>query len=424
MEEIKRMSIKEHRLHSGVTETIGKVPLRSLRDLAVFYTPGVAYASLAIKKDREMSYALTNRANRIAIVSNGSRILGLGNIGPEAGYPVMEGKALLFKKFGDVDAVPITISAETTDEIVDFVKKIQPAFGGINIEDIASPTCFEVVDKLNDELDIPVFHDDRQGTAIVALAGLKNALKLVGKKISEAKIAVNGVGAAGIGIAQLLITAGAKDLVMIDRAGIVYDGRERNMNPTKESLAKHTNKKRLMGGLRDAVKGADVLIGASERGAFRSRFIKLMADKPIVFALANPEPEMSYYAAKSAGAKIVATGMSGVPNQINNLLAFPAVFRGALDIGARKINMQMQIAAADALAKSVPQRMLSDKYIIPDFADEDMTKITANVAAAVARSAIETGVARKKMSETEIRRNIEAKLKRYQRIEDFVSRLG
>jgi malate dehydrogenase (oxaloacetate-decarboxylating) len=423
MHRLREKALEAHRRNRGVTETIGKVAVRSLDDLALYYTPGIAYASLAIKKNPELSYSLTNRANRIAIVSNGSRILGLGNIGPYAGYPVMEGKSLLFKKFGNVDAVPLTINADTTEEIVAFIDAIEPSFAGINIEDISSPTCFDVFDILQGKLDIPVFHDDRQGTAVVALAGLKNALRVVGKRLPEVRIAINGVGAAGTGIAQLLIAAGANDIIMCDRAGILYKGRDRNMNVTKALLTSHTNRGNLMGGIRDAAKGADILIGASEKGAFNSALIKGLADDSIVFPLANPAPEIGYREAKAAGARIVGTGASEVPNQINNLLAFPAVFRGTLDVGARKINMQMLLSASDALAKSIPDRLLSEDYVIPNFAEENMTYITANVAAAVGKAAIATGVARRKMSEVAIRKGVRGMLKRYQRIEDFMGRL-
>lgn len=421
---IEELSIKVHEVARGKIEQIGRVQVRNLRDLSIYYAPGVAYVSNAIRANKMLSYKYTARGNRIAIISDGSRILGLGDIGPEAGIPVMEGKALLFKRFGNVDALPLTINADTADQIVEFAKAIEPSVGGINIEDIANTRCFDVFERLQKELSIPVFHDDREGTAVVVSAALENALKLVGKDLKTVKIVINGIGAAGLGIAQLLLASGATNIIMCDTRGILYKGRKDNMTPTKELLAEHTNKSELKGQLADAAKGADVLIGASNRAAFNEFMIKSMATKAIVFALANPEPEISYEKAKEAGAAIVATGASAVANQVNNLLAFPAIFRGTLDAQARKINTAMLQAASEELARSVPKALLSTDHIIPNFVDEDFTEITANIAAAVAKAAIDTGVAGIKVEPSEVKKETKLALKRYLKFEKTIGKLG
>jgi malate dehydrogenase (oxaloacetate-decarboxylating) len=418
-----RAVLKAHERARGKVEIVGRVRIRNLVDLATYYTPGVAYVSSAIYANKDLSYKYTGRSNRIAILSDGSRILGLGNIGPYAGMPVMESKALLFKRFGNVDAIPFALNCKTTDEVVAVAKAIEPAIGGINIEDIAPPRCFEIVDRLQEELDIPVFHDDRHGTSVVVLAALKNALKLQNKNLKKARIVINGTGSAGIGVAQLLIAAGATDVTMCDRRGIVYKGRKEDMNYVKTAIAEHTNKRMLKGQLPDAVKGADVLIGLSAKGVFNSWLIKSMAEKSIVFALANPDPEITYDKAKAAGAGIVATGASNTINQVNNLLVFPAIFRGALDVGARKINMAMQLAASDALANSVSPRRLSTNFIIPNFVNSDMTEITADVSCAVARAAMKTGVSRARVDLNLMKKSVKTMLKRYSKIEKVVTRL-
>ncbi len=422
--DIGALSLKAHAMARGKIEEVGRVPIMNLDDLAIYYTPGVVSSCLAIRDNKDLSYDYTSRGNRIAIVTDGSRILGLGGIGPEAGMPVMEGKALLFKKFGNVDAVPLTIRTTTAEEMISFVKAIEPGFGGINIEDTAPPKCFEVVDRLQKELDIPIFHDDRQGTSVVAYAALKNALRLVGKDLKDAKIVINGIGAAGVGIAQLLLAAGAGNIIMCDTRGILYQGRKDDMNTIKENLATHTNRSSLKGQLEDAVKGADVLIGVSSKGAFSDKMIKAMAPRAIVFALANPDPEIDYGAAKAAGAEIVATGVSDLPNQVNNLLAFPAIFRGALDARARKINTAMLLAAADSLGTGVPKFKLSKDHIIPNFTEDDIISITAEMAVAVARAAVETGVSDSKLDANSIRKNVRGALKRYSKIEASMTKLG
>ena len=419
---IRDVALMAHERSMGKIEIIGKVPVTTLRDLAIYYTPGVSYPSLEIKEDKKLSYVYTARANRIAVISDGSRVLGLGNIGPEAGLPVMEGKSLLFKKFGNVDALPLVVRAETTEELVAIAKAIEPGVGGINLEDISSPKCFEVFERLQKELSIPVFHDDREGTAVVTLAALQNALKIVGKEISSAFIVINGAGAAGVGIAQLLLAAGAANIVMCDKRGILYKGRTDNMNNIKELLAEHTNRNLLKGQLVDAVKNCDVLIGASSEGAFNERLIRSMAPRAIVFALANPDPEITYNEAKAAGAEVVATGASNVPNQINNVLAFPAIFRGALDVQARKINTQMLLAAADALSSNVQKAKLNSEHIVPNFSDDDINSITAVVAAEVAKAAMETGVSRIKVDPALIRKNTSVALMRYSKLEKSFSK--
>ncbi len=424
IKDIEKLSLDAHAASSGAVELVGRVKIKSLEDLAVYYTPGVAYVSKAIRANKDLSYKYTSRGNRIAIISDGSRILGLGDIGPEAGIPVMEGKALLFKKFGNVDALPIAIRAKSAEEIVAFARAIEPSVAGINLEDISSPNSFVVFEMLQKELSIPVYHDDRQGTAVVALAALTNALKLVGKSVKSARIVINGVGSAGVGIAQLLISEGATNIIMCDTRGILYKGRKDNMNPMKESLATHTNRGLLKGQLQDAARGADVLIGVSSRGAFTDGMIKSMKKNPIVFALANPDPEISYEKAIAAGAAVVATGESDVPNQVNNLLAFPAILRGALDVHARKINTAMLLAAAATMAESIPKNRLKSDHIIPNFVADNFSEMTANVAVAVAKAAMSTGVARVKKDPSAIRQAVKAALKRYSRLEADIAKLN
>ena len=381
-------SLALHKKLKGKIEIKSKIPVTQ-ENLKLLYTPGVAAVSLAVAKDKSKGYDYTSKWNMVAIVSDGSRVLGLGKIGPEAALPVMEGKAILFKQLGNVDAVPLCIRAQTAAEIIDFVKHISPTFGAVNIEDIETPKCFEVFERLNAELDIPVFHDDRQGTAVVALAGLINALKIVGKKKENAKVVIAGAGAAGFGIMEILLEYGFKNLVLVDSAGIIYKGRKENMSKHKEIIASRTNEKKISGRLSDAAVGADVLIAATGvAGEITKEMISSMGRRAIVFALTNPEPEILPSDAKAAGAEIVGTGRSDFPNQINNSVAFPGIFRGALDARARKINMRMQIAAAQAIADFVETP--SAENIIPATTDG---KISAVVAAAVARAARESGVA-------------------------------
>ncbi len=413
---MKEKALVAHSLNHGKIEIIGKVPLDTGEDLSLYYTPGVAYPCLAIKDNPELSYEYTGRGNSIAIITDGTRVLGLGKIGAEAAMPVMEGKSLLFKKFSGINAVPLVISATEEDEIVKFVKTVSPSFGGINIEDIESPKVFNVVKRLEEELEIPVFHDDRYGTAVVVLAAMKNALMLAGKRLGDSRIVINGAGSAGIGIAELLIDAGAKNLIMCDSRGIIYSGRAEGMNPTKEHIASLTNPKAMKGNLDDAARGADVLIGVSISGKFPDGMIGTMAEKPIVFALSNPDPEITYKGAREAGAFIIATGRSDCPNQINNYLVFPGVFKGLLSCRARRINNRMLILAGNAIAKSVG-KSLSVEKIVPDLQDLCKKNVTGMVAAAVVAGAIETGVARVKADPKEVKRLTMKGVKRYSSIE-------
>ena len=386
------LSISEHRKHRGKLSSVPKVPIRDKRDLSIRYTPGVAGPSLRIKENPDEVYELTRKRNSLAVVSDGSRVLGLGNIGPLAALPVMEGKALLFKYFGGVDAVPIVIDKHSADEIVETVKAIAPSFGGINLEDIRTPTCFEVLERLEKELDIPVRHDDQQGTAVVVLAALKAALELLNKRLSEVKIILFGLGASNYFTYKLLKAAGAKKIIAIDSKGVIRPDRE--LPEYKRKIAIETNPEEKT--IEEAFSGADVVIAASKPGpgVIKKERISLMND-PIVFALANPVPEIMPEEAKEAGAKIVATGRSDLPNQVNNSLAFPAVFRGAFDARAKKITMQMILAASEGLYEYAKRRGLSEDYIIPRMTDEGVYEY---VAAKVAVAAVESGVARRKLS--------------------------
>ena len=343
-------SLKLHEQWKGKIEVVETVPVKSKEDLALAYTPGVAEPCLAIQKDVNKSYDLTRRHNMCLVVTDGSAVLGLGNIGPEAGMPVMEGKCVLFKAFGGVDAFPMCIKSQDVDTIVETIYQVSGSFGGVNLEDISAPRCFEIEKRLKEKCDIPIFHDDQHGTAIITLAGLMNALKVTGKELDKVKIVMNGAGAAAIAIAKLLITSGAKDVTMCDRTGAIYEGREAGMNPVKEEMAKITNLRKEQGSLADIVKGADVFIGVSAPKALTVDMVKTMNQDAIVFACANPTPEIFPDEAKAGGAKVVATGRSDFPNQINNVLAFPGIFRGAFDVRARDINDEMKIAAAKALA--------------------------------------------------------------------------
>lgn len=411
----KDTALEEHRKRNGKIEIMPKVPLRNSEDLSIYYTPGVAYPCLEIKGNRDLVFEYTGKSNTIAIVSDGTRILGLGNIGPEAGLPVMEGKAALFKKFGGVDAVPICIGTTDEEEILKFIENVAPTFGGINIEDIESPKSFRIVNRAQELVSIPVFQDDQQGTSVVAVAALLNALRLAGKG-KDARIVINGAGTAGIGVAKLVLHAGFKNVTILDSSGAIYEGRPEDMNDFKAELAKHTNKEKKAGGLAEIAEGADVLIGLSKKGIFTKEIIQSMNEKSIVFALANPEPEIEYEDAKAAGAFVAATGRSDKPNQVNNVVAFPGIMRGLLDVRAKGINIEMLYAAALAAAKGVGKE-LSAECILQGVFDKHYQKTAANIAVAVAQAAMKTGMARVQRTPEEIRADMKARIKRYNSLE-------
>ena len=384
-------SLRLHEEWKGKIEVVATVPVATKDDLSLAYTPGVAQPCLEIQKDVEKSYELTRRHNLCLVVTDGSAVLGLGDIGPEAGMPVMEGKCVLFKAFGDVDAFPLCIKSHDVDEIVNTIYLISGSFAGVNLEDISAPRCFEIERKLKEKCDIPIFHDDQHGTAIITLAGLTNALRLVGKKKEEVKVVVNGAGAAAISITRLLLTAGVKHITLCDRKGAISEGRTEGMNPIKEEMAKMTNLEKRSGSLADMLVGADVFIGVSAPGVVTTEMVKTMNKDAILFACANPTPEIFPDDAKTGGARVVATGRSDFPNQINNVLAFPGIFRGAFDVRAKDINDEMKLAASHALAELITDEELSEDYIIPKAFDPRVGKA---VAAAVADAARKTGVAR------------------------------
>ena len=384
-------SLRLQREWKGKIEVVTRVPVENKDDLSLAYTPGVAQPCLEIQKDVDKSYDLTRRWNMCLVVTDGSAVLGLGNIGPEAGMPVMEGKCVLFKAFGDVDAFPLCIKSNDVDEIVNTIYLISGSFGGVNLEDISAPRCFEIEKKLKEKCDIPIFHDDQHGTAIITLAGLTNALKVVGKKKEDVRIVMNGAGAAAISIARLLLTAGFKDITLCDRKGAIYEGRPEGMNPIKEEMAKVTNLAKKSGSLAEMLVGADVFIGVSAPGAVTTEMVKTMNKDAVVFACANPTPEIFPDDAKAGGAKVVSTGRSDFPNQINNVLAFPGIFRGAFDVRAKEINDEMKLAASEALANLITDEELSPEYIIPKAFDK---RVGPAVAKAVAEAAKRTGVAR------------------------------
>ena len=386
----RKESLKKHGEWKGKIETKVRVPVGCREDLSLAYTPGVAEPCLAINKDKNKSFELTRRWNTVPVITDGTAVLGLGDIGPEAGMPVMEGKCALFKAFGDVDAFPICIGSKDTEDIINTIKLISGSFGGINLEDISAPRCFEIETRLKEELDIPVFHDDQHGTAIVSSAALLNALKLAGKKIDGIKLVINGAGAAGIAIAKFLITFGVKDLTMCDKKGIICEGNDW-LNPAQKEIAKVTNKSHKQGTLADAMRGADVLIGVSGPHCITKEMVASMADKAILFTCANPVPEIEPEDAKAAGAFIVGTGSSEHPNQINNVLVFPGLFRGALDVRANTVNKEMMIAAAKGIASCVTDGELSREYILPKAWDK---RAHEAVAKAVAQAAIDTGVSK------------------------------
>ncbi len=384
-------SLKKHYEWEGKIEVICRAPLETRDDLSLAYTPGVAQPCLEIQKDVNKSYELTRRSNLVAVVTDGTAVLGLGDIGPEAGMPVMEGKCALFKAFGDVDAIPLCIRSKEVSDIVNTVKLLAGSFGGVNLEDISAPRCFEIEKQLKECCDIPIFHDDQHGTAVVTLAAMLNALKVVGKKLDEIRVVTSGAGAAGIAIIKLLISMGLKDVVLCDRNGAIYKGRPEGMNPMKDEMAEITNQQMRKGSLEEVIKGADVFIGVSAPGCVTPEMVKSMAKDPIIFPMANPTPEIMPDEAKAAGAAVVGTGRSDFPNQINNVLAFPGIFRGALDVRASDINDEMKIAAAKAIASFVTDDKLSADYIIPSALDKTVAQA---VAKAVAQAAKDTSVAR------------------------------
>ena len=383
-------SLKQHEQWKGKIEVISRAKVRNADDLSIAYTPGVAQPCLEIQKDLSKSYTLTRRWNMAAVITDGSAVLGLGNIGPEAAMPVMEGKCVLFKEFADVDAFPLCVDSNDVDTIVETVKNISKSFGGINLEDISAPRCFEIERRLKEVCDIPVFHDDQHGTAIITLAGLTNALKVVGKKKEEVKVVTSGAGAAAISIVKLLLSAGFKDIIMTDRHGAIYEGRD-HLNWIKAEMAQVTNLAKKQGSLADVIQGADVFIGVSAPGLLSQDMVRSMHADAIIFACANPTPEIFPDEAKAAGAAVVSTGRSDFPNQINNVLAFPGVFRGAFDVRASDINEEMKMAAAKALANLIPEEELSADYIIPKAFDP---QVGPAVAKAVAQAARDSGVAR------------------------------
>ncbi len=386
----KEFALKKHEEWQGKLEIACRAELNNKEDLAVAYTPGVAEPCLAISDNVDLSYTYTRRANLVAVVTDGTAVLGLGDIGPEAGMPVMEGKCVLFKHFGDVDAIPLCVRSKNVDDIVNTVQLLAGSFGGINLEDISAPRCFEIEKRLKEACDIPVFHDDQHGTAVVTLAAMMNALKLVGKKLSDIHVVVNGSGAAGIAITRLLMSTGLQHVILCDRKGAIYDGRD-NLNEIKQEMAKISNLHKIKGSLADVIKGADVFIGVSAPGVLTAEMIQTMAENPIIFAMANPVPEIMPDEAKAAGVAIMGTGRSDFPNQINNVLAFPGIFRGALDVRASDINDAMKIAAAKAIAGVIPEAELAPDYIIPDSFNPLVKDAVAN---AVAQAARDTGVAR------------------------------
>ena len=386
----KEFALKQHEEWNGKLEVISRAKLETPEDLSVAYTPGVAEPCLAISKDVDLSYKYTRRGNMVAVVTDGTAVLGLGDIGPEAGMPVMEGKCVLFKEFGGVDAFPLCVRSKSVDEIVRTVELLAGSFGGVNLEDISAPRCFEIERQLKKKCDIPIFHDDQHGTAVVTAAALLNALKLTGRNLSDIKVVTSGAGAAGIAIIKLLISLGLKNVIMCDRTGAIYEGRE-GLKTEQQEMAKISNRNMEKGTLADVIKGADVFIGVSAPGTVTEEMVKSMAENPILFPMANPVPEIMPDVAKAAGAAVVGTGRSDFPNQINNVLAFPGIFRGTLDVRASDINDEMKVAAAYAIAGLISDDELNADYIIPNPFDKRVAKA---VAAAVSEAAIKTGVAR------------------------------
>ncbi|MEW6243416.1 MAG: malic enzyme-like NAD(P)-binding protein [Bacillota bacterium] len=406
---IREDALKLHRDNVGKVEVVSKVPVLDKRDLSLAYTPGVAEPCIEIYRDVSKVYEYTAKSNLVAVVSDGTAVLGLGDIGPEAAMPVMEGKSVLFKCFGGVDAFPICVATNDPDEIVDLVKKLEPTFGGVNLEDISAPRCFYIEERLKAETNIPIFHDDQHGTAIVVTAAMFNALKIVGKELSGIKAVVVGAGAAGIATTLLLMDLGLGDVILCDRAGAIYKGREHGMNVYKERIAERTNKDMVKGDLAEAMRGADVFIGVSGPGLVTREMVKSMAKRAVVFAMANPMPEIFPEEAFAGGAEVVGTGRSDFPNQVNNVLAFPGVLRGALDVRAKDINEPMKVAAARAIADLIAPDELSADYVIPKAFDR---RVAPAVAAAVAKAAMESGVARLSVDPAEVALHTEELVKR------------
>ena len=386
----KEFALQQHEKWGGKLEIVSRAKLETPEDLAVAYTPGVAEPCLKIAEDVDLSYKYTRRGNMVAVVTDGTAVLGLGDIGPEAGMPVMEGKCVLFKQFGDVDAFPLCVRTKDVDEIVNTVALLAGSFGGVNLEDISAPRCFEIERKLKERCDIPIFHDDQHGTAVVTAAALINALKLTGRKISDVKVVTSGAGAAGIAIIKLLVSLGLKEVIMCDRTGAIYEGRE-GLNAEKQEMAKISNLQKRKGTLAEMLVGADVFIGVSAPGTVTEEMVKTMAQNPILFPMANPVPEIMPDLAKKAGAAVIGTGRSHFPNQINNVLAFPGIFRGTLDVRAKDINDEMKVAAAYAIANLIDEKDLTPDYIIPNPFDK---RVKDAVSSAVAEAARKTGVAR------------------------------
>jgi malate dehydrogenase (oxaloacetate-decarboxylating) len=396
---LREEALHMHLINKGKLESKSKVQVKNAKDLSLAYSPGVAEPCKDIYENIDKVYDYTMKGNMVAVVTDGTAVLGLGNIGPEAALPVMEGKAVLFKSFAGVDAFPICLNTTDVEKIIETVKLLEPTFGGVNLEDIAAPHCFIIEERLKKEANIPVFHDDQHGTAIVTTAGLVNALKLVGKKVNEIKVVANGAGAAGIAIIKLLYNYGVRNIIMCDTKGAIYEGRPKGMNSVKDKVAKFTNVSKMHGSLEDVIKGADVFIGVSVAGALTKEMVSSMNEDAIIFAMANPDPEIMPELAKEAGAKVVGTGRSDFPNQVNNVLAFPGIFRGALDVRATNINEAMKVAAVDAIAGLIREDELSADYVIPGPFDP---RVAPAVAAAVAKAAMETGVARLKVDPEEI----------------------
>ncbi|WP_209122081.1 NADP-dependent malic enzyme [Alkalihalobacillus sp. BA299] len=399
MSTIREEALHMHRINQGKLESKSKVAVRNANDLSLAYSPGVAEPCKEIFDNVENVYEYTMKGNMVAVVSDGTAVLGLGNIGPEAALPVMEGKAVLFKSFAGVDAFPICLKTNDVEKIIETVKLLEPTFGGVNLEDIAAPNCFVIEERLKRETNIPIFHDDQHGTAIVTLAGLINALKLTGKKMSQIKVVANGAGAAGIAIIKLMHSMGVRDIIMCDSKGAIYEGRPYGMNDVKAEVAKFTNRDLKEGNLEDVIQGTDVFIGVSVAGALTKEMIESMNADPTIFAMANPVPEIMPEEAKAAGAKVIGTGRSDFPNQVNNVLAFPGIFRGALDVRATHINEEMKVAAVHAIANLVGDEELNEDYVIPAPFD---SRVAPAVAAAVAKAAMETGVARKKVDPEQV----------------------
>lgn len=399
---LREEALKLHMDNNGKIAVVSKVPIATRHDLAIAYTPGVAEPCKDIKEDKNLSFEYTCRGNMVAIITDGTRVLGLGDIGPEAAMPVMEGKAALFKTFGDVDAVPVCLDTKDPDEFIRTVKLLQPNYAGVNLEDISSPKCYEIEDKLKEICDIPVFHDDQHGTAIACLSAVLGALRFVKKDIATAKFVVNGCGAAGSAIGRLLVNMGAQNVIMVDRFGALYEGIDAKLDRIQSYLATVTNKEHKQGTLADVAKGADVMIGASAPNVFTKEIMQSMAEKAIVFALANPVPETSYDAAKEAGVAVAGTGRSDRPNQVNNVTVFPGVFRGAIDVRARAITEEMKVAAVYAIADLIDEKDLREDYVVPDAFDP---RVAPAVAVAVAKVAIEKGLARKIVDPEVVRAN-------------------